>query len=162
MADAWSPKLTAGLWAWTKGAARAGLSLADVRAAATSQGFEPDAATLSHLYARAVGGAFAEREEQRYRASVDQSVYLARRPGGSNIATSAIGAQTAPWHQVVKVTGTNTATGAPASQFVTVAWDRLLSRGEAIEFATAAVVGGRARYEMTAQDAEYVVTWRRA
>ena len=156
----WTPRLTRGLWSAVQGAVRDGLSLADVRGAMAGIGETPDASTLSHLYSRAVGGEYARGREADYRASVDRDLYLGRRPGGANIATLPRGwTMLGRWRQVVKVTGRDTVTGREATQYVNVQFDRLLTRGEAIDLAMQAVVGGVGRYRMTAEAAEYDATW---
>jgi hypothetical protein len=158
----WSPNLTRGLWGLVQGAVRDGFRLADVRSAAASAGEAPDAATLSHLYSRAVGGEAMIRSEADYRGRVDPDTYLARRPTGGHIAPLPRGFSLAgKYRQVVQVSGTSTLTGQPTSAYVNVQFDRLLSRGEAIELALGAVAGDPGRYGLENIEGTYHATWSR-
>lgn len=158
---AWTPKFTKGLWGLVQTHVAAGGRLADLRGAAQAIGEAPHPATLSHLYSRAVEGQAVADTEFLYRGRVDRDVYLARRPAAGMIAVLPDEfSMTGRWRQVIRVLGTNLVTGEEASQFVNVQFDRLLSRGEAIDLALGAVVAGRARYAMTAEAAEYWTTWR--
>lgn len=159
----WSPKLTRGLWGLVQAAVRDGAGIADVRAAARAAGETPDAATLSHLYSRVAGGSFARDQEARTRAGVDPDTYLNRRPGGANIADLPAGFSMAGrYRQVVKVTGLDTLTGGRKAVFVNVQFDRLLSRGEAIDLALGAVRQGSPEALGGDLEADYESTWRAA
>lgn len=158
MADAWSPRLTRGLWGIVRGAVAEGANLADVRGAVRSAGEVPDAATLSHLYARAVGGDFVARAEADYRSRVDAATYYARRPSGRLTSPYPTGFRTsARWAQVVRVTGYDPVTRAQVTRMVTISTDRLFSRGEAVDAAymkTQTTKGALADVTV-----EYVQTW---
>lgn len=162
MADApWTPKFTLGLFPTIQRHIREGGTYAGLWDAVHAADLAPDAATVARLFRRAAGGVAAEVREARYRGSVDRDLYLARRPGGDHIAPLDRTYLKTPWRQVVRVIGTNPLTGAPASQRISVQFSRLLTRGEAIQVAMDAVIAGKARYDLTAEDAEYEVTWRR-
>ncbi|MGH2690265.1 MAG: hypothetical protein ACRDKW_15880 [Actinomycetota bacterium] len=159
----WSPKLSRGLWGLVQRSVREGAGIADVRDAAARAGETPDAPTLSHLYSRAVAGEAMVRAEARYRGSVDRGIYLNRRPSGQNIAALPTGfSLLGRYRQVVQVFGTDPLTGAPTSAFVNVQFDRLLTRGEAIDLALGAVGTGTGYNLTDVEDAEYHATWRRA
>lgn len=157
----WSPKLSRGLWGLVQGAVREGFGIADVRAGARAAGETPDAATLSHLFSRAVGGEFARRSEAGTRDRTDPDTYLARRPGGANIADLPRGfALTGAYRQVVRVTGNDPATGQPTSVFSNVQFSRLLSRGEAVDLAVAGVTENCSPECLDDPVGEYWTTWR--
>ncbi len=159
----WSPNLSRGLWGLVQGAVRDGFNLADVRGALAALDERPDAATLSHLYARAVGGVAMTAREADYRGRVDPGTYLARRPSGDHIADLPRGFSLAGrYRQVVQVTGQDPLSGRPTSVYVNVQFDRLLSRGEAIELALGAVHGGSPRNLLGDLEATYHATWRAA
>lgn len=142
MAD-WSPNLTRGLWGIVQGIVRDGGDLADTRAAVRAAGEAPDAATLSHLYSRAVGASATREAEADYRGRVDPDTYLGRRPSGQLVQPLPDGFSMAGrYRQVVAVTGTDALTGKARVQYVNVQWDRLLTRGEAVDLALAAVAEG--------------------
>ncbi len=161
MAAPWSPNLTRGLWGVVQGAVRDGFHLADVRSAAVGAGEAPDAATLSHLYSRAVGGAAVQRAEADYRSRVDPDTYLTRRPSGKLVSPLPLGFSIAgKYRQVVAVTGGDPLTEQSRTVYVNVQFDRLLSRGEAIELALGAVAKGSPQPLVGPTSGEYVTTWR--
>jgi hypothetical protein len=146
-----------------QGAVRDGMALADVRDVVREAGERPDAATLSHLYSRAVEGGSRRDHEGGYRDSVDRDLYLNRRPGAGNIARMPEGfGMAGKYRQVVQVTGLDPVTGKPASVYVNVQFDRLLTRGEAIDLGIAAVQGGSPTQLLGALEADYVATWAAA
>lgn len=155
----WSPKLTRGLWSVVQGGVRDGLPFMAFQAAARAAGEAPDAATLSHLYSRAVGGEVVQRAEADYRGRVDPDTYLSRRPGADHIASLPRGFRLAgAYRQVVRVTGKDALTGQERAQFVNVQFSRLLSRGEAVDLALATSAEG---YGLVGPlTATYWQTWR--
>ncbi len=161
MAAFQSYKLTRGLWGIVQGAVRDGAHLADVRAATAGLDPAPSASTLSHLYSRAVGGAAVQRAEADYRSRVDPDTYLARRPSGQLVSPLPLGFSMAGrWRQVVAVTGGDPLTGQSRTVYVNVQFDRLLSRGEAIELALGAVAKGSPQPLVGPLSGDYVTTWR--
>lgn len=159
----WGPKQTFGLWSTVQGAVADGWNLEGVRRELRRADLFTDAATLSHLYSRAVAGDSTARAEADYRSRVDPDTYSARRPGAGLITDLPTGFRSAGrYRQVIRVLGTHVATGADASQVVAVTFDRLLSRGEALDEAMEAVRRGLGRYQIDVADAEYITTWRRA
>jgi hypothetical protein len=161
MAETWSPRFTRALWGLVSRAVGEGMGIADVRERLREEGVAPDAATLSHLYSRAVASAAATRAEADYRSRVDPDVYLGRRPGGQHIADVPQGwTLSARWRQVIRVTGTDPLTGTTITRRVSVISDRLLTRGEAIDRARAAVGADPAAYGVEAPEFEYELTLR--
>jgi hypothetical protein len=158
--ESWSPRLTRGLWGVIQRAVREGLSLADARDAARAAGERPDAATLSHLYSRAVAGASNARAEADYATRVDRETYLARRPSGRFVARLPQGfSMSTRWRQVVAVTGVDPVSRRTVRQYVNIQSDRLLSRGEAIDMAIARVEHGSPRPLIGPLEADYDSTW---
>lgn len=154
----WTPKLTFGLWGIVQSAVAAGWNMAGVFDAVHAAGAAPDAATLAHLYSRAVGGDFIERAEASYSASVDRETYMNRRPGRPLIANLPKGFKMyAPYRQVVQLHGFDPLTGLAADQYINVQFGRLLSRGDAIDLAIAA----GEHYLTGPVTADYVATWRK-
>lgn len=140
MAEAWGPKLTRGLWQATQRAVDSGLNLAGVRDQVGRLGITPDAATLSHLYSRAVEGNAKRAAEAAYRGTVSADTYAARRPSGKLVARLPIGFRMGDrWRQVVQVSGIDPLTGVAKALYVNVQGNRLVTRGEAIGDALALI-----------------------
>ncbi len=168
----WTPSLTRGLWSALQRYTNEGGTFAGARdqaavyrsgeiAAGRADPGMPDAATLSHIYSRAVGQSAVARAEAAYRGAVDPATYLARRPSGRLVAPNPIGwGQAGNYYHVVTVTGTDPITGALKRQPISVVWPRLLSRGEAIDLAKAAVAGGSPPGITGPLEGEYMTTWR--
>ncbi len=160
MAEAWSPKLTRGLWGAVQAATSAGWNRAGVQREVNRQGLAPDAATLAHLYSRALEGETKRGMEAAYRGTVDPSVYLARRPSGKLVARLPLGfSLDARWRQVVKTTGLDPVTGVLKTLYVNVQNDRLLTRGEAIGDALALIDQCSPDCLQGPVEAEYESTW---
>lgn len=155
----WSPSLTRGLWGTIQAAVREGIPFHQVGEAARAAGERPDAATIAHLYSRAVGGLSVARQEADYASRVDRNTYLGRRPSGQLVAVLPRGfSLAARWRQVIKVSGIGL-DGKPRTDYVNVQQDRLLSRGEAIEAGVAALRETRGGLYLSIDEADYESTW---
>jgi hypothetical protein len=160
VAEVWLPKLTRGLWGAVQGATSAGWNLAGVRREVNRQGLAPDAATLAHLYSRALEGETKRGMEADYRSRVQPDTYLARRPSGQLVARLPLGfSLDARWRQVVKVSGLDPLTGVLKTLFVNVQNDRLLTRGEAIGDTLALIDQCSPDCLQGPVEAEYESTW---
>lgn len=160
MAEVWLPKLTRGLWGWTQRSASELVSLAGARQIVAAQGLTPDAATLAHLYSRAVEARFKRDQEADYRGTVAPDVYLARRPSGKLVARLPQGfSMSTRWRQVVAVSGLDPLTGVAKTLYVNVQSDRLVTRGEAIGDALALIDQCSPDCLQGPVEAEYESTW---
>ncbi len=160
MAEAWGPKLTRGLWGAVQAATSAGWNLAGVRQEVNRQGLAPDAATLAHLYSRALGAETRRGMEADYRGTVDAATYAARRPSGKLVSQLPLGfSMSTRWRQVVKVSGLDPLTGTAKTFFVNVQSDRLVTRGEAIGDALALIDQCSPDCLQGPVEAEYESTW---
>ncbi len=160
MAEAWTPRLTRGLWGAVQAATSAGWNLAGVRQEVNRIGLAPDAATLAHLYSRALEGETRRGQEAAYRGTVDAATYLARRPSGKLVARLPLGfSMSTRWRQVVAVSGLDTLTGVAKTLYVNVQTDRLITRGEAIGDALALIDQCSPDCLQGPVEAEYESTW---
>ena len=160
MAEQWSPKLTRGLWQAVQRAVGEGWNLAGVQRDVGRAGITADAATLSHLYSRAVEGVARRAAEADYRGTVSADTYAARRPSGKLVARLPIGFSMGDrWRQVVAVSGIDPLTGAAKTLYVNVQGNRLVTRGEAIGDALALIDQCSPDCLEGPVDATYESTW---
>jgi hypothetical protein len=140
VAEQWGPKLTSGLWGAVQGAVRGGFNLLGTREAVGRAGIAPDAATLAHLYSRAVGIEDKRLAEAAYRGTVQPDTYLARRPSGKLVGVMPRGfSMSDRWKQIVAVTGIDPLTGTSKVMYVSVMNGRPITRGQAVGDALALI-----------------------
>lgn len=163
MAEQWSPKLTRGLWQAVQRSVNEGWNLAAVRRDVGRAGIIADAATLAHLYSRAVEEFDRRSAEAQYRGTVSADTYAARRPSGKLVARLPIGFSMADrWRQVVAVSGIDPLTGVAKVLYVNVQGNRLVTRGEAIGDALALIDQCSPDCLEGPVEAEYESTWTAA